>query len=45
MSKKDQHGGTPVPGSQRVHELEVSILSGPVTADFAKDCHSISAKA
>ena len=36
MSKKDQHGGTPVPGSQRVYGFEVSILSGPVTEDFAK---------
>lgn len=36
MSKKNHHGGTPATGSQRVYELEVSILSGPVMEDFAK---------
>jgi len=36
MSKKDQHGRTPAAGNQRLYELEVSILSGPVTDEFAE---------
>ena len=36
MSEHKQRGGAANRGSQRVHELEVFILSGPVTEDFAK---------
>jgi len=36
MSKHNQRGWAPAAGSQRVYELEVSLLSGPVTEDFAE---------
>ena len=36
MGKHDQGGRTPTSDGQRVYELGVSLLSGPVTESFAK---------
>jgi len=36
MGHRDQRGWAPIPGSQHIYELEVCIISGPVTEAFAK---------
>jgi len=36
MSRKERRGRAPGPGGQRIYELEVSLLGGPVTEEFAE---------
>jgi hypothetical protein len=42
MSKHDQHGLGHDPGSERIYEREVCLLSGPITEQFAKKNRAVS---